>query len=228
MESPKASRGQRGGRRSGRPRARRAAAGPARTTPPRTAANADGCIIARWTERAAGAWWSAGLYPPPPRRRGAAAPRYGGADRGTWARSETPFSVMTRSGLTAACSSQTAWMWSALAEQLLPRLVVRELMFGKAGRGVSRRWWWCWRRREAVVVVVARGLDVRLRLALLVLEGAVEQQDARLLDAAAHLAVDDVLVDHDALEHAAVLHVAARDLLDLGVALDVDRGLGVA
>merc|ERR550514_1852711 len=60
-------------------------------------------------------------------------------------------------------------------------------------------------------------LDLRLRLALLVLERAVEQQDARLLDAPAHLRVHHVLVDHHALEHAAVVHVAARDLLDLGV-----------
>ena len=78
---------------------------------------------------------------------------------------------------------------------------------------------------ETVVVVgAARHLDVRLRLALLVLEGAVEEEDARLLDAAAHLAVDDVLVEHDALEHAAVLDVAARDLLHLGIPGEGGRG----
>ena len=77
---------------------------------------------------------------------------------------------------------------------------------------------------EEETVGAARHLDVRLRLALLVLEGAVEEEDARLLDAAAHLAVDDVLVEHDALEHARVLDVAARDLLDLGVPVEGGRG----
>jgi hypothetical protein len=42
------------------------------------------------------------------------------------------------------------------------------------------------------------------------------------VDLAAHLAVGDVLVEHDALEHARVLDIAARDLLHLGVPLDVD------
>ena len=47
--------------------------------------------------------------------RGAGGEGEGGAPRGarTWARSETPFSVMTRSGFTAMISSQTAWMWSS-------------------------------------------------------------------------------------------------------------------
>ena len=72
-------------------------------------------------------------------------------------------------------------------------------------------------------VLLARDLHVGLALALLVLERAVEQQDARVGDAAAHApGDDDVLVEHDALEHLAVLDRAARDLLDLGVVLDVD------
>ena len=41
------------------------------------------------------------------------------------------------------------------------------------------------------------------------------------MDLAAHLAVGDVFVEHDALEHARVLDVAPRDLLHLGVTLDV-------
>mmetsp|Transcript_8137 Transcript_8137/g.25426 ORF Transcript_8137/g.25426 Transcript_8137/m.25426 type:complete len:262 (+) Transcript_8137:189-974(+) len=70
--------------------------------------------------------------------------------------------------------------------------------------------------------LVVRHLDVRRRLVLLVLERAVEQQHARLLDAPPHLCVDQVLVNHHALEHARVLEVAARDLLDLCVPLDVE------
>ena len=91
----------------------------------------------------------------------------------------------------------------------------------RRGVGVEKRGagsgGWGWERR-------AQRAKGHLGLALLVLEGAVEEEDARLLDAAAHLAVDDVLVEHDALEHARVLDVAARDLLDLGVPVEGGRG----
>ena len=76
---------------------------------------------------------------------------------------------------------------------------------------------------DPVPLVLALDLYVRLALALLVLERAVEQDDARVLDPAPHARVGDVLVDHHAVEHDRVLNLAAGDLLDLGVALDVDR-----
>mmetsp|Transcript_40509 Transcript_40509/g.95941 ORF Transcript_40509/g.95941 Transcript_40509/m.95941 type:complete len:203 (-) Transcript_40509:402-1010(-) len=70
-------------------------------------------------------------------------------------------------------------------------------------------------------VALVGDLHVGLRLPLLVLEGAVEEDNARVLDLPSHLRVRDVLVNHDALEHAALLHLPARDLLHLGVPLDV-------
>jgi hypothetical protein len=54
------------------------------------------------------------------------------------------------------------------------------------------------------------------------LEGAVEKQDARLADEAPHLGVIDVLIDHDALKHAAVFDFATGDFLDFGVAFHVN------
>ena len=71
-------------------------------------------------------------------------------------------------------------------------------------------------------VLLLQHLDVGLALALLVLEVAVEQEDARVLDAPPHLGVRHVLVEHDPVEDAGVLDGAAGDLLDLGVALRVD------
>ena len=60
-------------------------------------------------------------------------------------------------------------------------------------------------------VLLLQHLDVGLALALLVLEVAVEQEDARVLDAPPHLGVRHVLVEHDAVEDAGVLDRAAWD-----------------
>mmetsp|Transcript_76262 Transcript_76262/g.123249 ORF Transcript_76262/g.123249 Transcript_76262/m.123249 type:complete len:388 (+) Transcript_76262:451-1614(+) len=65
-------------------------------------------------------------------------------------------------------------------------------------------------------------LDVCLALSLLVLQGAVEQNHARVLDLPAHAWVSDVLVEHDSVQHAGISQLAALDLLDLGEPLDVD------
>lgn len=55
-------------------------------------------------------------------------------------------------------------------------------------------------------------LHVGLALALLVLEGAVEQEDAGLLNAPPHLGVRHVLVEHDTVDHTAVRQLATGDL----------------
>lgn len=73
-----------------------------------------------------------------------------------------------------------------------------------------------------VPVLLLADLDVRLALALLVLECAVQQQNLGVLDSPPHLGVCNVLVDHDAVQHLAVLDLASGDLLDACVALDVD------
>ncbi|GIX61835.1 S-layer protein, putative [Babesia caballi] len=65
-------------------------------------------------------------------------------------------------------------------------------------------------------------VDDGLRLALFVLQRAVQNQHARVHDAARHVGVRHVLVDQDAVQHDRVLGHAAGDLLDLGVALHVD------
>mmetsp|Transcript_12294 Transcript_12294/g.31601 ORF Transcript_12294/g.31601 Transcript_12294/m.31601 type:complete len:266 (+) Transcript_12294:325-1122(+) len=58
-------------------------------------------------------------------------------------------------------------------------------------------------------VRLLRDLYVGLALALLVLERAVKQHHARVLDLTPHPGVRDVLVEHDAVEHLAVRELAA-------------------
>ena len=60
-----------------------------------------------------------------------------------------------------------------------------------------------------------------------VLEGAVKKKNAGLADEASHLRVVDVLVDHDALQHAAVFDLTAGYFLDFCVAFHVDIGASV-
>mmetsp|Transcript_88989 Transcript_88989/g.215876 ORF Transcript_88989/g.215876 Transcript_88989/m.215876 type:complete len:216 (-) Transcript_88989:331-978(-) len=76
-----------------------------------------------------------------------------------------------------------------------------------------------------VPVRVLHNFDVGIRLPLLVLERTVKQQHARVTLAARHLGVRHIFVEHNAREHAALGQLATRDLLHLGVALDVDRRL---
>ena len=72
-------------------------------------------------------------------------------------------------------------------------------------------------------VLLLGDLDVGLVLTLLVLEGAVQEHHAGVLDPARHPAGrDDILVHHHALQHAAVVDATAGDLLNLGVLLDVN------
>jgi len=60
------------------------------------------------------------------------------------------------------------------------------------------------------------------RLTLLVLKGAIEEDDTGVGDLAAHIGVSDILVEHDTVEDLAVFEHATWDLLDLSVALGVD------
>lgn len=82
--------------------------------------------------------------------------------------------------------------------------------------------------KNAVPVVLLCDLNVGLRLALLVLQGAVQEHDSGVLDAPAHLGVCDVLVQHQAVKDLAVLNLATRNLLNSGISLDVDLSLAVA
>lgn len=77
---------------------------------------------------------------------------------------------------------------------------------------------------HGVPIIGIGNLHVGLGFALLVLQGRIQQQDPRLLDAAAHLGMRHVLVEHEALEDLAVGDLPAGNLLHLGVALDVDLG----
>eukprot|EP01137_Pigoraptor_chileana_P019539 Opistho-2@80698 len=65
-------------------------------------------------------------------------------------------------------------------------------------------------------------LEVRLALALLILQGAIQQHDARVFNAATHLSVRHILVDHHTSKHLRLLNLTAGNLLNLGVALNVD------
>lgn len=75
--------------------------------------------------------------------------------------------------------------------------------------------------QNAVPVILLGHLNVGLRLALLVLEGAVEQKNAGVLDSPPHLGVGDILVDHDTVDNLGILNLTTRDLLNTRVALDV-------
>ena len=69
------------------------------------------------------------------------------------------------------------------------------------------------------VVILLADLDLRLTLALLVLQVAVEQQNARVLNVSAHFRMHHVLDQQNAVQHARIL---ARYLLDSSVLLNVD------
>jgi hypothetical protein len=74
---------------------------------------------------------------------------------------------------------------------------------------------------NAVPVVLLGDLNVGLRLALLVLERAVEQENAGVLDPPPHLGVGDILVDHDTIDNLGVLNLTTGDLLNTRVTLDI-------
>lgn len=76
--------------------------------------------------------------------------------------------------------------------------------------------------QDAVPVFFFRDFNVRLRLSLFVLQGAVKEDDTRILDAPPHSGVRDVFVKHDAVKDSAVFYLAPGDLLDFGVAFDVN------
>lgn len=57
---------------------------------------------------------------------------------------------------------------------------------------------------KRVEVLLVHDLNISLAFALLVLQRAVQQQNARVLDAAAHLRVRHILVEHHSVEHATI------------------------
>lgn len=61
-------------------------------------------------------------------------------------------------------------------------------------------------------VLLLRDLQVGLALALLVLHGCVHQQHAGVLNAPPHAPVGHILVEHDAVQDAAVLQLTSRQL----------------
>lgn len=61
-------------------------------------------------------------------------------------------------------------------------------------------------------------LHVGLALSLFVLEGAIEQDDARVLDVAPHLGVGDILVDHNSAQHTRLFDGSSGNLLNFGIA----------
>lgn len=71
-------------------------------------------------------------------------------------------------------------------------------------------------------ICLLRDFDVGLRLALLVLERAIQQDNSGVRNPPPHFGMCDVLVDHDSVQYAALLDLASRDLLHARVTLDVD------
>lgn len=76
---------------------------------------------------------------------------------------------------------------------------------------------------EGLLEVVFLGeLHVGHRFSLLVLEGAIEENNSGVLDDTSHAGVGHVLVEHDTGENLALLKETTWNLLDFGVSLDVD------
>lgn len=71
-------------------------------------------------------------------------------------------------------------------------------------------------------------LHVSLGLSLLVLKRAVEQEDSWVADFSAHLWVGDVFIEHYTIKNGALVKHASRNLLDLGITLDLEVELGGA
>lgn len=82
--------------------------------------------------------------------------------------------------------------------------------------------------QDAVPVFFFRDFDVGLGLPLFVLQGAVKEDDTRILDSPSHFGVRNVFVKHDAVEDFAVFNLAAGDFLHFGIAFDVDFFLAAA
>jgi len=75
---------------------------------------------------------------------------------------------------------------------------------------------------DALPVFLLCDFDCGLGLALFVFERAVEEDNAGVFDAAAHFGVGDVFIEHDAVEDAGVLDLAAGYLFYARVAFCVD------
>jgi hypothetical protein len=79
--------------------------------------------------------------------------------------------------------------------------------------------------QQRVEILFVHNFYVGLTLSLLVFQGAVQQQYSGVLDSALHLGVGGVLVEHDTIQYAAFSQLAAGNLLDADVALDIDLGV---
>ena len=82
--------------------------------------------------------------------------------------------------------------------------------------------------QHTVPVLLLGDLNGRLRLALLVLQRAVQQHNARVLYPSPHLGVCNVLVHHDTVQHARIFNLAAGHFLHTCVTLDVHLLLSTA
>mmetsp|Transcript_7889 Transcript_7889/g.17137 ORF Transcript_7889/g.17137 Transcript_7889/m.17137 type:complete len:307 (-) Transcript_7889:120-1040(-) len=74
---------------------------------------------------------------------------------------------------------------------------------------------------QRIPILLVGDFDIRLRLPLFVFERSVQEKDAGVFYATAHLGVCDVLVEHDARKDGTVRDFSSGDLFDFGVALDV-------
>lgn len=79
-----------------------------------------------------------------------------------------------------------------------------------------------------IPVLLLADFNIRLRLALFVLERAVEEDDAWVFDPPAHLGVRYILVQHYSIEHPAILNLTSGNLLDTCVSFDVDLFLAAS
>ena len=76
--------------------------------------------------------------------------------------------------------------------------------------------------QNPIPIILLTNLNIRLRLPLLILQRTIQQHNPWILNPAPHLGVRDVLIQHDAVDDLGALDLAAGELLDARVALDVD------
>jgi hypothetical protein len=74
----------------------------------------------------------------------------------------------------------------------------------------------------AVPIRLFCDLDSGLAFSFFVFKGTVEEDDPRPLDPSTHLGMCDVLVEHNAIQHGALLDLASRYLLHPRVSLQID------
>mmetsp|Transcript_24708 Transcript_24708/g.37781 ORF Transcript_24708/g.37781 Transcript_24708/m.37781 type:complete len:236 (-) Transcript_24708:356-1063(-) len=72
-----------------------------------------------------------------------------------------------------------------------------------------------------IPIIRVGDFDIGLGFTLFVLQGTIQEEDARILNATTHFGMSGILVEHDPLEDDTVGNFSTGDLLHLGITLDI-------